>query len=462
MNQRPSTVAVVLTALGVLAATPAVPAEPTHGISPISADTAASAGRGCTGRIALTFDDGPAPGPTGRAVDLLRHAGVPATFFMLGSKVATSPRLARRVERAGFLLGNHSWAHMDMTTQTAAEVKQTLLATRRAQRRAGTHPTRLMRPPYGALDATARAGIKDAHMVPVLWTVDPRNWESGTAAQIAQRILAALRPGDNIVLQHDGVTRSPISVEAVPAVVRGARQRGYCFTALNEAGRPGFPTPRVSVTLSDAAEGARAVATVRLSKPAGRATSVRLRTRSRTAGVGSDVARIATRVEVPAGRLAARVRIPLRADGIDEPTEEFAVRLTRPRGLSLGADVAVARVFDRDPAPIVRGVDVTVPEPAAGPEDAVVEFRLSRRSGHRIRIVLRTFAGTANGTDYIATRQTFVLAPGKRAVVLPVTVLADAVDEPDETFSVAVVRAVRVRPGRDATVTIAAPSPPKR
>lgn len=445
--------ATVLLGLVVLLLASVVPAR----TSPATAAAADSRG-GCTGRIALTFDDGPASGPTDHLLSILREVGVPATFFMVGQRVAAAPRLTRAVERRGFLVANHSWAHTRMTLQTRAQVAESLRATERALRRAGTHPTGLMRPPYGALDAAARDGIRDAGLIPVLWNVDSRDWESGTAEQIATRILAQLRPGANIVLQHDGIARSPISIAAVPKVVRRARQRGYCFTALDERGRPGFPTPRVSVSVTDAAEGRRAIATIRLSKPPGRRTSVRVRTVSRTARVGSDVVRIARRVAVPAGRLRVRVPIDVLADRIDEHAEEFTVRITRPRGLALGRDRAVARIRDRDRAPLIHGTDVTVAEPTA---DSVVPvtFLLSRPSGKQVRVVLRTIAETADGTDFVATRQTFVLDPGETSASLPVTVRADAVDEPDETFRVEVVRRVNVRLGRAATVTITAPMP---
>ena len=425
-------------------------------LAPLTAPTtgraeavAAGARGGCNGRIALTFDDGPAGGPTDDLIRILRDQRVSATFFMVGQRVAAAPRLAASVERAGFLVANHSWAHVDMTQQSAAQVTASLRATERALRQAGTHPTGLMRPPYGALDAVARKGIRDAGLIPVLWDVDPRDWESGTSAEIAARILGQLEPGDNIVLQHDGVRRSPTSIAAVPAVVRGARRRGFCFTALDERGRPGFPTPQVSVGVTDAAEGQRAFATIQLSKPPGRTTSVRLRTVSRSGRVGSDVARVARRVEVPAGRMSVRVPIGVLSDDKDEPEEAFAVRIARPLGLDLGRELAIARIRDRDPAPLIRGVDLLVDEP---PADAVVpvNFSLARASGKEIQVVLRTVAGTADGTDFVITRETFVLAPGETAVALQVTLRADAVDEPAETFRVEVVRAVNARIGRTA------------
>ncbi len=423
--------------------------------TPAAAEPGPSPRGGCTGRVALTFDDGPAT-PTRRLIGILRDAGVPATFFVVGQRVAAEPRLARSIERSGFLLANHSWAHADMTTQTYAEVRAALTSTDRALRQARTHPTRLMRPPYGALDATAREAIRDAGFVPVLWTVDSRDWEGGTAAQIAARILAALRPGGNVVLQHDGVARSPISVDAVPIVIREARERGYCFTALDESGRPGFPTPRASVSLTGAREGEPALATVTLSKPAGRATSVRLRTVSGSATVGADVAAVAERVVVPAGRLSARVRIGVRRDGSDEPREEFAVRVDRPRGIDLGVRTDRATVTDVDPPPVVRGVDVSVAEPVTGSATARVRFELSRASGKPVRLVLATRPGTAGVADYSGFRVVVDLAPGRAAVAVPLTVLADALDEPAETLTVTVVRArnARIGAGSAATVTI--------
>ncbi len=419
-----------------------------------------------TGRVALTFDDGPA-GPTDRLVRILGRADVPATFFMIGQRVAAAPEQARRVERAGFLVANHSWAHTDMRTQTAAQVTASLRATHRALRRAGTHPTPLMRPPYGALDDAARAGIRATGLVPVLWTVDPRDWESGTAQQVADRILAGLRPHEtNIVLQHDGVTRSPTSISAVPRVIRSARNRGYCFVALDERGRPGFPTPRASVAVTDAREGRAAVATVRLSKPAGRATSVLLRARSRTATVRKDLDAVSRRVTIPAGRLAARVRIPITRDHLDEYAERFAVTIGRPRGLRVDGGTATSRITDADPPPLVRGTPLSVTEPTTDSTSVVVEFELSHPSAKDVRLAIVGREGTADRTDFQVPRTVVDVGPGSTQVQVEVTLLPDDVEEAEESFTLEVVRAWRSRVGQAALVTIlpaeAAPGPVTR
>ena len=61
-------------------------------------DLSGSAARsvtGAAGTIALTFDDGPDPRWTPRLLAVLAHHHVPATFFVVGSRVLAHPGLVR-------------------------------------------------------------------------------------------------------------------------------------------------------------------------------------------------------------------------------------------------------------------------------------------------------------------------------------------------------------------------------
>lgn len=334
--------------LALVALLSTVVASPAQAVTDLSGSHRAD---GCKGRVALTFDDGPVRATTHRLVQVLRRKGVPATFFMVGQRVAADPGAALEVERAGNLVANHSWAHRAMNTQSYRDVRRSLRATRRAMKQAGLHPTDLMRPPYGALAKPARRAIRDAGYVPVMWTDDSLDWKSGDARQIARRILAGLHPGRNIVLQHDGVNRSPISVAAVSRVIRVAKRRGYCFTALDEKGRPGFPTPTVTALAQDGVEGGGAVVTLELDKPAGRDTAVVLEAASGTASVGTDLPAFRARVELPAGRLRVEVRIPVGTDAVLEPAETFTVQLRDPEGLRVAQEATAVTVLDAAAAP---------------------------------------------------------------------------------------------------------------
>jgi peptidoglycan/xylan/chitin deacetylase (PgdA/CDA1 family) len=251
----------VLASVGVVEARPAhrpartaVPASAIFGAAPLAPRPAPAhpvragakkkppAQRCRAGLVALTFDDGPRVGTTARLVHELRSLHAPATFFMVGSRVREYPRLVRLVARAGFAIANHTWDHARLTNLRDTGVRRELRRTARALRAAGVRPTDLGRPPYGAVSPRVRADFRELGLRPVLWTIDSRDWAGGTSAQIAARILAAVRPhATNLVLQHDGVDNSPNSVRAVPAIVHALRKRGYCLAALDQRGRPVRP-----------------------------------------------------------------------------------------------------------------------------------------------------------------------------------------------------------------------------
>ncbi len=381
---------------------------------------------------------------------------------MVGARVDAAPRTARLVAASGFLVANHSYLHEDMTRQSSPAIRATLARTRRSLVRAGTTPTDLMRPPYGAVDGRVLGAIADSGLVPVLWDVDPRDWAGGSAETIAARILAQLRPHrSNVVLQHDGIGNSAASIAAVPRVIREARRRGYCFVALDDEGEPGFPVPRASLSVTGSREGRAARAVVTLDRPTARQTTVRLVTRSGTARAGADFARRALTVRFPPGTVRQRVRIPLLRDRLDEAREHFSVELKRPRFLTLGTAKGTVAVADVDAPPTVSVLDRSVEEPAAESLVAEVRVRLGQVSGRDVAVRVVDVPGTATPGDYDPVDERVLIPAGSRWVVVPVRINADAEVEADESFGLRIVSASRARPLRtNAVVTITAPPAP--
>ena len=74
------------------------------------------------GLVALTFDDGPRPSTTGRLLDGLALREIPATFFLVGSRLADDPEgqaIVRRMAAEGHQVGVHtfepvSYTHLDV------------------------------------------------------------------------------------------------------------------------------------------------------------------------------------------------------------------------------------------------------------------------------------------------------------------------------------------------------------
>lgn len=231
---RPSRAGVVLVALVSIAVLAGLP-RPAAGRTDDPADCA-------QGLLALTFDDGPQQAVTPRLLDVLVDRHAPATFFVLGGHVAALPKITRRASELGFAIGNHTYRHADLTTLPGAAIVRTLRRTRRAIVAADAVPSGLMRPPYGKIDLRVRRVVRSLGLVPVLWTIDPRDWAGGSAKAIADRVISALEPGpDNVVLLHDGVRNSPSTLAAVPRIIRRARDAGYCLARLGPRGHPVAP-----------------------------------------------------------------------------------------------------------------------------------------------------------------------------------------------------------------------------
>jgi hypothetical protein len=369
-------------------------------------------------------------------VRTLQRLEVPATFFMVGRRVAADPEVARLVERAGFRIGNHTWNHTDMTTQTADEAALALRLARHAMLDAGLTPTPLMRPPYGALNDTVRKAIEHAGYVPVLWTVDTRDWSGLRSKEIESNVLHGVqRHATNIVLQHDGVTNSPASVHAVVGEVTTLRKRGFCFAALDDQGRPTPPVPTATVAHATrrVAEGGSAEITVRLDQPTSRPTSVQVTAQGVT---GSDVGWTTRRVRFGVGERVAKLTLPLRDDALDEAREDVAIGLAVGSGTAPSADTSTVSIIDTDGPPTVSVTGGEVTASNVIPVSAPITARLDHPSGRVVRVRIRTHRESAGPDDYVPVDSWVTLPAGTRVAEIPVSVLPGPVGERVETIRV--------------------------
>lgn len=181
--------------------------------------------------IALTFDDGPGAF-TGAIAEELRRLDAPASFFVVGELAATRPDTVAALAADGHTIGSHSWSHARIEHIGEREmVDECVRAAARIDRITGRQVS-LVRLPYRKVPPPRTSellGIRG--LLPVAWSLDPRDWEARDADTIASRVLADLHPGA-IVLLHDGGPDRSATVAALPAIVAGARAAGYRLVAL--------------------------------------------------------------------------------------------------------------------------------------------------------------------------------------------------------------------------------------
>lgn len=195
------------------------------------------------GRIALTFDDGPCPFFTPRALDLLDQYGAKATFFYVGQRLARAPHLAQMVAARGHEIENHTFSHKNLNQLTPSQVCDQILWTcRLVERQTGVRP-RYVRPPYNALNEATREIGRRLGVKFVQWTIDPRDWQKQrTSNQIVRHVMDHVQEG-SVVLLHE--TRQ--TLQALPDLLEQLRRAGFQSVTLaelwGETSRQG-PAPR--------------------------------------------------------------------------------------------------------------------------------------------------------------------------------------------------------------------------
>ncbi len=188
--------------LGLAGAAHSIPA-----LAPLAPGIASALGltvrQGESAGVALTFDDGPHPQGTPRVLEALRAARAPATFFLVGERVARNPGLAAEIVAAGHRAELHCHRHRNQLRLTAARLRDDAERARAEIERATGRRVCDCRPPYGIFSASGLRVVRARGLRPVLWSLWAKDWRSdATPASIARRATSAAAAGD-ILLLHD-------------------------------------------------------------------------------------------------------------------------------------------------------------------------------------------------------------------------------------------------------------------
>ena len=218
-------------------------AAPAAAATPYGAKSAAP-GSGKT--VALTFDDGPGAS-TASIVSILARYGVPATFFNLGQNMAARSALVQREASMGYMLGNHTWDHKNLTTLSAsAQAAEMDRASAEQVSLTGIQPC-AFRPPGGNYNSTTLSLAQQRRMTVWTWSVDTEDWKANgsSSAYWVNRIITLAEKGGSqtrpVVLMHNQPAGNPATVLALRTIIQYFGSHGYTFTDL--AGRTAVHTP---------------------------------------------------------------------------------------------------------------------------------------------------------------------------------------------------------------------------
>ncbi len=177
--------------------------------------------------IALTFDDGPHPSYTKKLLDGLKERGVRATFFVMGEHAELHPDIIKRMHDEGHLIGNHTYSHIQLTSSNRQEFKDELVRTNKIIKDITGEEVQYVRPPYGSWDKSLE---KELNMFPVLWNIDPLDWNTPNASKVARRVIKNAEE-NAVILLHDYYSTS---VDAAFMIIDKLTEEGFTFVTVDE------------------------------------------------------------------------------------------------------------------------------------------------------------------------------------------------------------------------------------
>ncbi len=200
-------------------------------------------------KVALTIDDGWEANLVEKALDYLKEEGAKATLFPVGVAVESSPNLWRRAVQEGHELGNHTYSHRFLTTIGERQIRREIdLWQKEVDSALGySYPTRYFRPP-GMAGFTPQQGqmlyyqsiIARNGLAIALWDIEtfytlyslsgPRRIGANLSPNKVAAYIAKEAKAGSIILLHF----IPLDVEALPALIRGLREKGLEPVTLSE------------------------------------------------------------------------------------------------------------------------------------------------------------------------------------------------------------------------------------
>lgn len=180
--------------------------------------------------IALTIDDGPHATYTPQVLDVLKQYNVKATFCLVGQNVQANQSLVKRIGREGHRFCNHTWTHdLQAGQRSEATIRSGLGRTSSLITQLTGKKVQYFRAPGGNWNSKLVTISKSMGMVPLHWSVDPRDWERPGTAAIVSRLKTTKRY--DIVLIHDGGGNRSQTVAALKTMLPYWKNKGYAFVA---------------------------------------------------------------------------------------------------------------------------------------------------------------------------------------------------------------------------------------
>ena len=183
--------------------------------------------------IYLTFDCGYENGNTAPILDALKKHNAPATFFIVGNFLSTSPDLVRRMTEEGHTVGNHTFHHPDMSKISSIDAfsKELKDLEDLYKETTGKEMVKYYRPPQGKYSESNLKMAQDLGYQTFFWSLVYVDWyqdKQPSSEEAFQKLLGRIHPGAIVLLHSTSSTNAAILDE----LLSKWEEMGYQFQSL--------------------------------------------------------------------------------------------------------------------------------------------------------------------------------------------------------------------------------------
>lgn len=181
--------------------------------------------------VALSFDAAWGADNTLKILDILTEYDIKANFFAVGFWVEKYGDKLKTLSDSGRMeIGTHSNTHPNMPKLSRENMRLELETSMKLIENVTGKKPDLFRAPYGDYSDTVLTVAEELGLYTIQWDVDSLDWKDLSANDIAVRILKRVKNGSIILMHNDGKH----TVEALPIVIEGLRNKGYTFKTIGE------------------------------------------------------------------------------------------------------------------------------------------------------------------------------------------------------------------------------------
>ncbi|MDO5717494.1 MAG: cell wall-binding repeat-containing protein [Tissierellia bacterium] len=188
--------------------------------------------------VYLTFDAGYDHNNNSfKILDIAKEKDVKFTFFLTDAYLNQSPDGAKRMEREGHLVGNHSVKHL-VGSKLAAESVESVLeeyitVDKHYEKLTGKKMSKFMRPPMGDYSEKYLAILDELGYTPVFWSYAYHDWDINNQQNpetAYDGIIKQIHDG-SILLLH---AVSDTNVKILPRLIDELRSMGYKIETIDK------------------------------------------------------------------------------------------------------------------------------------------------------------------------------------------------------------------------------------